>query len=173
MEGRISARNAALMALALVGVAPWTVWWLVNTSAVVSAQDLRTCEDFDSQAEAQANLRENPSDPNKLDEDEGEDDGLACETYPYDNPERDEIPVSPAGGESTAPTLSPSPSPPPSPSPQPTPSPSSNPSPPPPPTPSPPPTPQPTPSPDPVPDAPPDWRTLFKAGGLKMVRCHL
>jgi outer membrane biosynthesis protein TonB len=165
MEGRISARKAALMALVLVALALWAVWWLVNTSAEVSAQDLRNCEDFDSQAEAQANLRENPSDPNRLDEDDGEDDGLACETYPYDNPERDETPVNPAGGESTAPTPSPSPSPPPNPSPQPTPSPNSNPSPPPTPTPSPPPTPQPTPPPDPVPDASPDLGTLFKAGG--------
>jgi hypothetical protein len=52
------------------------------------------CEDYDSQADAQAELRRNPSDPYVLDEDdEGADDGIACETYPYDNPARDETPV--------------------------------------------------------------------------------
>ncbi len=51
------------------------------------------CDDFDSQAEAQAELRDNPSDPHKLDEDDGPDDGIACETTAYDNPERDETPV--------------------------------------------------------------------------------
>ncbi len=51
------------------------------------------CEDFDSQAEAQAELRRDPSDPGVLDEDDGPDDGIACETYPYDDPARDENPV--------------------------------------------------------------------------------
>ena len=51
------------------------------------------CSDFRSQAEAQAELRRDPSDPNVLDEDEGPDDGVACETYPYDDPARDETPV--------------------------------------------------------------------------------
>jgi len=51
------------------------------------------CGDFRSQAEAQAELRRDPSDPNVLDEDDGPDDGIACETYPYDDPARDETPV--------------------------------------------------------------------------------
>jgi hypothetical protein len=51
------------------------------------------CSDFGSQAEAQAELRSDPSDPNVLDEDDGPDDGIACETYPYDDPATDEIPV--------------------------------------------------------------------------------
>jgi len=51
------------------------------------------CSDFRSQAEAQAELRRDPSDPNVLDEDDGPDDGIACETYPYDDPARDETPV--------------------------------------------------------------------------------
>jgi hypothetical protein len=48
------------------------------------------CEDYNSQAEAQAALREQPSYPDVLDED---DDGIACETYPYDDPTTDEIQV--------------------------------------------------------------------------------
>lgn len=42
------------------------------------AQDLN-CANFVSQAEAQAELRSNPSDPNNLDDDS---DGIACETLP-------------------------------------------------------------------------------------------
>src|SRR5919107_2872252 len=52
-----------------------------------SAQDLLNCDDFDSQAEAQDELRTNPDDPDNLDDD---DDGNACETFPFP---RDEDPV--------------------------------------------------------------------------------
>jgi hypothetical protein len=51
------------------------------------------CGDFRSQAEAQAELRRDPSDPDILDEDDGPDDGVACETYPYGDPARGETPV--------------------------------------------------------------------------------
>ncbi len=51
------------------------------------------CGDFRSQAEAQAELRGDPSDPNVLGEDDGPDDGIACETYPYDDPATDLTPV--------------------------------------------------------------------------------
>jgi hypothetical protein len=51
------------------------------------------CADFDSQADAQAELRSDPSDPNALDEDDGADDGIACGDYPYDDPATDEIQV--------------------------------------------------------------------------------
>lgn len=54
------------------------------------------CDNYRSQAEAQAALREDPSDPNVLDEDEGPDDGIACETTEYDDPARDETPVAAA-----------------------------------------------------------------------------
>ena len=68
------------------------------------------CDDYNSQAEAQAALRADPSDPNVLDEDEGPDDGIACETTAYDDPTRDEIPVAAAVGgrssRSTPPTQS-------------------------------------------------------------------
>ena len=56
------------------------------------AQDDQNCDDFESQAAAQAHLRQDPSDPDQLDRDN---DGLACEDHP-DYPEgsaRDEIPV--------------------------------------------------------------------------------
>ena len=41
------------------------------------------CADFDSQEEAQAELDSDPSDPSNLDAD---DDGEACEVFPYDDP---------------------------------------------------------------------------------------
>lgn len=73
----------------------------INTATPAYAQDEdptvgRDCGDFRSQAEAQAALREDPSDPDVLDEDEGPDDGVACETTDYDNPARDETPVAAA-----------------------------------------------------------------------------
>jgi Excalibur calcium-binding domain len=46
------------------------------------AQDDLNCEDFDSREEAQEELERDPSDPHNLDADN---DGLACETYPYDD----------------------------------------------------------------------------------------
>lgn len=58
-----------------------------NTAAPAYAQqgdDPRVgldCDDYGSQAEAQAALDADPSDPNVLDED---DDGEACETFDYD-----------------------------------------------------------------------------------------
>ena len=56
-----------------------------------SPQDDQNCDDFESQAAAQAHLRQDPSGP-QLDRDN---DGLACEDHP-DYPEgsaRDETPV--------------------------------------------------------------------------------
>lgn len=44
-----------------------------------SAQNDLNCSDFDTQAEAQAVLDDDPSDPNGLDRD---DDGIACESLP-------------------------------------------------------------------------------------------
>ena len=76
---------------------------ITNPSTLALAQDNdprtgRDCADFRSQAEAQAALRQDPSDPDVLDEDAGPDDGIACETYPYDDPARGEIPVQAAIG---------------------------------------------------------------------------
>ncbi|MBY5162599.1 excalibur calcium-binding domain-containing protein [Salsipaludibacter albus] len=47
------------------------------TGTAASAQDL-DCDDFATQAEAQAAYDDDPSDPNGLDAD---DDGIACESY--------------------------------------------------------------------------------------------
>lgn len=65
--------------------------------------DIFDCVDFESQAEAQAWLREEPSDPDQID---GPDDnGIACDTEPYEIPDRDEVPVQAAiGGGGTTPT---------------------------------------------------------------------
>jgi hypothetical protein len=48
-------------------------------AAFAQAND-QNCEDFASQAEAQAHLEADPSDPDNLDAD---DDGQACETFDY------------------------------------------------------------------------------------------
>ena len=85
----------------------------------------KDCKDYNSQAEAQAALREDPSDPNVLDEDPGPDDGIACETYPYDNPAQDLTPVV-TGGSNPSPTATSSPTPTSSPSPSPAPRPNRN-----------------------------------------------
>lgn len=46
------------------------------------AQEEFDCSDFDTQEEAQAEFNSDPSDPSGLDEDDGADDGIACETLP-------------------------------------------------------------------------------------------
>ncbi len=49
------------------------------------------CADFESQAAAQAEYLSDPSDPHGLD---GDDDGVACESYAeYSDPARNETPV--------------------------------------------------------------------------------
>ena len=73
---------------------------MLTLAPVAWAQDLLNCDDFDSQAEAQDELRANPDDPDNLDDD---DDGIACETLP---PPRDEDPVSRPGGPPDAPPRS-------------------------------------------------------------------
>ena len=65
-----------LAALGLLAVA-------APTASAASSTDRLNCSDFVSQAAAQANLRANPSDPNRLDADN---DGIACENNraPFD-----------------------------------------------------------------------------------------
>lgn len=61
-----------------------------------SAQDNENCDDFASQAEAQAHYQEDVSDPDQLDAD---DDDIACENFPdYTDPARNEVPVDRTGG---------------------------------------------------------------------------
>ncbi len=51
-------------------------------SGVSQAQVDLDCRDFAFQEEAQAEFDRDPSDPNRLDEDQGQDDGIACEALP-------------------------------------------------------------------------------------------
>ena len=51
----------------------------LGATGTASAADLN-CDDIATQAEAQANLVANPTDPNGLDRD---DDGIACENFAY------------------------------------------------------------------------------------------
>ena len=100
--GATSLKVAAVVAFVLVaGVVAAVSYEQTNSPALAQDEDPRVgldCDDYNSQAEAQAALREDPSDPNVLDEDPGPDDGIACETTPYDDPARDEIPVAAAVG---------------------------------------------------------------------------
>jgi hypothetical protein len=114
-----------------------------TTPAQAQQRDPRggqNCEDFDSRAEAQQFLRDNPADIDVLDNDPESRDGVACETFDYDDPARDEEPVDVIGsGTPQPPSSSPR-----QPTPQPSPLPSPQPSPPP---------PQPQPNPGPLLDA--------------------
>ncbi|GEB57084.1 excalibur calcium-binding protein [Streptomyces gardneri] len=61
------------IALAIASVAP--------LSGVAHAQDL-DCRNFRFQEDAQAEFNRDTSDPNRLDEDQGPDDHIACEALP-------------------------------------------------------------------------------------------
>lgn len=50
---------------------------------VIPGQDVYGCNSFQSQAQAQSVLRYDPSDPNRLDAEDGVEDGIACSTYNY------------------------------------------------------------------------------------------
>ncbi|MFJ1807017.1 MULTISPECIES: excalibur calcium-binding protein [unclassified Streptomyces] len=59
-----------------------TIMTFAPLSGVAHAQDL-DCRDFTYQEDAQAVFDQDPSDPNRLDEDRGTDDGIACEVLPH------------------------------------------------------------------------------------------
>ncbi|MGX1916129.1 hypothetical protein ACWIID_46255 [Streptomyces phaeochromogenes] len=53
------------------------------SAGLAHAQPDLDCRDFAFQEDAQAELNRDPSDPHRLDEDQGPDDGIACETLPH------------------------------------------------------------------------------------------
>ncbi|MFF3488659.1 excalibur calcium-binding protein [Streptomyces sp. NPDC002701] len=54
---------------------------LVPLAGTAHAQDV-DCRDFAYQEDAQSVYNQDPTDPNRLDEDQGVDDGIACEVLP-------------------------------------------------------------------------------------------
>ena len=177
--GTTPLKVAAVVAFVLVAgvVAALNYEQILNPTKPALAQDEFDCASFNSQAEAQAELRRDPSDPSGLDGPIGTasdgTSGVACEVYPYDDPARDETPVDVGGGSPPSTTITTPPpttsppsttitTPPPTPSPPPrTPSPTSSP---------PPKTPPPTTSASPPSSAsasptPHPPRDLFNAGG--------
>ncbi|GHH66112.1 hypothetical protein GCM10018775_87670 [Streptomyces umbrinus] len=66
--------------LAVTGIVA-AVAWIAPLSGVAHAQDL-DCRDFAFQEDAQAFFNQDPGDPHRLDEDQGPDDGIACEAVP-------------------------------------------------------------------------------------------
>src|SRR5215218_2652336 len=103
-----SLKVAAVVAFVLVAgvVGAFTFQQILNPTKPALAQDQFDCASFNSQAEAQAELRRDPSDPSGLDGPIGiaSDDtsGVACEVYPYNDPARDETPVDVGGGSASA-----------------------------------------------------------------------
>ena len=88
---QVNARRQCEGTAAVIGLGSMVM--LVAAPAALAQSGDLDCADFDSQAEAQAELGSDPSDPNGLD---AEDDGVACETYPYpEGSPRDETPVRP------------------------------------------------------------------------------
>jgi hypothetical protein len=67
----------------------------------LAQEELLDCEDFSSQAEAQAYYRENPDDPTDNDADE---DGIACELFVFVDPATDYEPVAISVGADTSTT---------------------------------------------------------------------
>ena len=55
---------------------------LTLTPAVMAQTNQFNCGDFEFQEDAQEVFNQDTSDPNLLDEDDGVDDGIACETLP-------------------------------------------------------------------------------------------
>jgi hypothetical protein len=103
-----SLKLAAVVAFVLVAgvVAAVNYEQILNPSNPAFAQDEFDCASFNSQAEAQAELRRDPSDPSGLDGPIGTASdgtaGVACEVYPYNDPARDETPVDVGGGSASA-----------------------------------------------------------------------
>ena len=66
----------------LVYLLALTMLTMVVVAPAAMAQDVLNCDDFQYQEDAQAEFNRDTSDPNKLDEDAGPDDGIACERLP-------------------------------------------------------------------------------------------
>ncbi|MGW2616868.1 excalibur calcium-binding protein [Streptomyces sp. NPDC001500] len=65
----------------LVGMAA-AILCVTPLAETAHAQDL-DCRDFAFQEDAQAVFDQDPSDPDRLDQDQGPDDGIACEALPH------------------------------------------------------------------------------------------
>jgi len=101
---KVAAVVAFVLAAGVVGAV--TFQQILNPSKPALAQDKFDCASFNSQAEAQAELRRDPSDPSGLDGPIGTASdgtaGVACEVYPYGDPARDETPVEVGSGNASA-----------------------------------------------------------------------
>jgi hypothetical protein len=106
--GTTPSKLAAVVAFVLVAgvVAAVNYQQILHPTKPAFAQDQFDCASFNSQAEAQAELRRDPSDPSGLDGPIGTasdgTSGVACEVYPYDDPARDETPVDVGSGSASA-----------------------------------------------------------------------
>lgn len=72
-------RSLAVLALLALTASSAVAQEPFDPTPFIGQGDIANCADFASQADAQAVLRADPSDPNDLDRDR---DGIACETRP-------------------------------------------------------------------------------------------
>ncbi|MGI5424435.1 excalibur calcium-binding protein [Streptomyces sp. CA-179760] len=94
-------RTSALGTLfAIAAIVPWA-------GPAHARQDL-DCRDFSFQEDAQAVFDADPSDPNRLDEDQGPDDGIACEVLPRRGVISPITSATPSAPVTTTPTTAPS-----------------------------------------------------------------
>jgi len=83
-------RKIAATFVAFALIASWAFVGPGLRSVSAQDDDVLDCEDFANQAEAQAAYRADPSDPANNDADE---DGIACELFPYEDDTTDYEPV--------------------------------------------------------------------------------
>ncbi|MDT9700414.1 excalibur calcium-binding protein [Streptomyces sp. P17] len=82
---------------------------IVPLADIAHAQDL-DCRNFTFQEDAQAEYNRDPSDPHGLDEDQGPDDGIACEVLPRRGTAASTVrPATPTPAATAAPTATASP----------------------------------------------------------------
>ena len=74
--------TAALLALTALPAAAQEAPPAFDPAPYIGMGDSFNCIDFASQADAQAVLRADPTDPNRLDTDRPAPDGIACESNP-------------------------------------------------------------------------------------------
>jgi hypothetical protein len=82
MMTRLAAVLLALLTVATPAAAQDLTSPGFDPAAYIGQGNAYNCSDFASQADAQAVLRADPTDPNKLDTDRPKPDGIACESNP-------------------------------------------------------------------------------------------
>jgi hypothetical protein len=100
---KVAAAVVVAFVLAAGVVAALNYQQILNPSNSALAQDEFDCASFNSQAEAQAELKRDPSGlDGPIEEASDGTAGVACEVYPYEDPARDETPAEVVSGSASA-----------------------------------------------------------------------